>query len=325
MSDATVSDVGENALLELIRDRLPHAPEGETWSGDDAAVLDLPGRVVVTTDSLVEDIDFSFRYATGADAGWKAIASNASDVAAMGCAPSHAVVAVGMRPDTPLAVFEAILEGLTAAAGAFGVALVGGDLTEAPQVFLSVTMIGSGPRVVLRSGARPGDLICVTGHLGGAAGGLLVLQRGLDPSGAYADLIARQLRPTPPVAAGPVIAAAGATAMIDVSDGLAIDLYRLLEASGCGCTVDPSLIPVDPGLQALARAMGNVDTTSVALLGGEDYELLFTMPSDREVELRRGDLGRAGVIGRVGDGLRTIGDRSLDDWKESAWQHLRGL
>lgn len=318
----TVSDVGEDALIQRILDRLPPAPAGELWSGDDAAILRLSRESVVTTDCLVEGVDFRFDHFTGADAAWKAVAANVSDVAAMGCRPSHAVVTVGIPSHAPLALFDSMLDGLQEAAGAFGVDLVGGDISEARDVFLSITMIGSGTRPVLRGGAKPGEVLCVTGALGGAAGGLLVLDRGLrDPE--LAPLVRRQVRPQPDAARGEALAAAGATSMIDVSDGLAVDLGRLLDAAGVGCVVDASAVPLDPALPALQERVPEAMPLDLAVLGGEDFELLFTIPSDLAEGLTEADVGAVSVLGEISTGDRSIAGRPLDEWKEAAWQHLR--
>lgn len=323
MSRVTVSDVGEDALIDLIRRRLPGPPAEETWSGDDAAVLRLEGEVVVTTDCLVEAVDFSFAYASGADAAWKAMASNVSDVAAMGCVPTHALAVVGLARATPLDVFESMVEGLTGAAQRFDAALVGGDISEARDVFVTVTMIGAGSRKVLRSGAGPGDAICVTGELGGARGGLIVLRQGHTTAGPFEGLVSRQLRPAPSTEAGRAAAEAGATSMIDVSDGLAIDLHRLMAASGTGCRVDEAAIPVDPALDVLVATVDGLDALTLALLGGEDFELLFTIPANRVDAVRARSDRRVTVIGTVTDGERVVGDRLLTEWKERAWEHLR--
>jgi thiamine-monophosphate kinase len=171
---------------------------------------------------------------------------------------------------------------------------------------------------VLRSGARPGDAICVTGALGGAAGGLIALREGLDAPG----LTRRQLRPEARVEEGVGIARAGATAMIDLSDGLAVDLVRVMEASGTGCEVDVDSIPVDEGLAALANAAAPLE---LAILGGEDFELLFTMSEQALGTLRAAAIGPEIAITRIGtvtDGEARLGGDALSEWKERGWDHL---
>lgn len=315
------ADLGEFALLERFRGALPSPPEGEIWSGDDAAVV-APGsgKVVITTDMLVEGVDFDLSYTPGVDVGWKAMAANVSDLAAMAASPGSAVVALGLPPATPVSLIDGILEGLRSAGERWSVDLVGGDVSEAPVLSLAVALLGWAERPVLRSGAVAGDAICVTGTLGGAAGGLEALRRGLSGVAAGA-LVRRQLRPDARLDEGRALAATGSvTAMIDVSDGLVRDLGHLLSASGVGCDVDPSLIPIDP---ALHEAGLEADPLELALTGGEDLELLFTISADAFEALRSPAVGvtRIGIVTESG---ATIGGRSLDAWKDKGWEHLRG-
>ncbi len=171
-------------------------------------------------------------------------------------------------------------------------------------------MIGhAGDRVVTRAGARAGDAICVTGSLGAAAGGLVALERGIDAP----ELIERQRRPRPRIEEGSALAPV-ATAMIDVSDGLAIDLSHILDASGVGCRVDLDALPIDPAVRDL-----DVDAIDLAITGGEDFELLFTT-SNVEDAARR---ARFTPIGVITEGDARIGDRPLNEWTERAWDHLR--
>jgi thiamine-monophosphate kinase len=309
-----VSDLGEFGLIERFRGKLPPAPAGEIWSGDDAAVVPGSAQTVITTDVLVEGVDFDLRLGRAQDAGWKAVVANASDVAAMGGRPTYCVAALSLPASTTVATVDGLLDGMIAATGRWGIALVGGDVSEAAQLSLALTLLGSVEVPVRRAGAGPGDAICVTGALGGAAAGLLALQRGLTGSAAQA-VAARQLRPQARVdeglRLGPV-----ATSMIDVSDGFLADLVHLLDASGVGCEVEPGAIPIDANLNDLDLG---VDPLELALTGGEDFELMATVPPDR--------LGGIGdVVTRVGtitERERTIGGRSLDGWEHLGWQHLR--
>jgi len=306
-----VSEVGEQGLLQLLSSRLTSPPETDIWSGDDAAVIQIPGgRAAITTDLIVEDVDFRLDTFGPADIGWKALAINLSDIAAMGATPLYAVVTISLRPDVPVELFEGVADGLFEAAAAFGVYVIGGDISQATELSVGVTVVGiPGEQVVTRAGATPGDAICVTGVLGGAAGGLLALDRKVD----VPELIDRQRRPVPRVAEGRHAALSGATAMIDLSDGLAMDLGHVLRASGAGCEVDTDSIPIDPHLTAL-----DVDVMELAIIGGEDFELLFSIP----------DVGGldgidATQIGVVTDGEARIGDRPLSEWRERSWDHLR--
>jgi thiamine-monophosphate kinase len=326
----TVSDIGEHALIERIANRL-HQDAAPGGPGDDAAVLPpTEGPLVFTTDVLVENVDFDFAYCSGADVGWKAIAANASDVAAMGGAPRWAVAAVCMRHDTAVALIDDLLDGMVAASGRWGIGLVGGDVSSAPALSVAVSMIGvSGGRgPVLRSGATPGDRICVTGSLGGAAAGLAVLRGGLERDGVVGRLAARHLRPVARVEEGHAVGEIGPTAMIDISDGLAVDLGHIVDSSGVGCAVELDRIPVDPDLHELKSKLGAdaPDPIETAVLGGEDFELLFTIAEERTGQARDA-LERAGSemtdIGAIIEGERTIGERSLEEWRKLGWEHLR--
>lgn len=287
----------------------------------------MQGHSLLATDCIVEGVDFSFDYFSGADVGWKAIAVNASDIAAMGGRPVHAVATMGMRPSLPLEVFDDVLTGLLEACADLKMDLVGGDLTGANDTFLSVTVSGACEAPVLRSGAKPGDVICVSGALGGSRGGLFALQNGVPVAGdPYASLRARHLRPRARVAAGMALAASGATAMIDVSDGFARDLARLLSASGAGCEVSSGDIPVDRGLVALGDLPGAPDPLEAALTGGEDFELICTLAPDvypaavDAVGQTGVELAKVGVV--TGGGMMLDGS-PLEERARLGWDHLR--
>ncbi len=321
-----VSSIGESGLLARLFESLPQAPRGQTWSGDDAAVIEISGsRCLFATDAIVEHVDFELASATGADIGWKAVAVNASDIAAMGGRPTHAVATLSLTPEHDIETVDGVLAGLIEAAAAYGVALVGGDITEAKDLGVNVAMLGEldAEDPVLRSGARAGDAICVTGPLGGArAGYLLLSERGAVDIGdpAVANCIERQLRPRARVDAGIVIAPA-ATAMIDLSDGLARDLQRVMVASATGCEIELDALPVDPCIAA-----SGLDPLPTAIVGGEDFELLFTCAAEDVDGLCR-QLATIDVpatrIGTVTEGPRRMGDKDLREWVEGSWDHLR--
>lgn len=332
-----VSELSEDELIARITARFPEAPANAIWSGDDAAVVEAGADLVVTVDMLVEGVDFDLTWATGDDIGYKVMAVNASDIAAMGAAPRHAVATLALPPDTALELVDGIAVGLALAAERFDCALVGGDISRASEISMSLTMTGvlyGAP--VLRSGARPGDAICVTGSVGGAAAGLAALRRRNvgrtavraeidNPSGAdgLAVLAARQLRPTPRLDAAKVLAG-DATAMIDVSDGLALDLARLLRASGCGCNISSAAIPIDPEFVMAATSL-SLDPLTTALTGGEDFELLVALPADRVEDVQTA-LDESGLpltrIGETTDGDETIDGAPLARFVERGWDHL---
>jgi thiamine-monophosphate kinase len=289
-----MSDAGELAFHERLAARLPAV-------GDDCAVLD--GGRLVCTDLLVEGVHFRSAWASPADVGFKALAVNLSDIAAMGGVPEAAVAAVALPAGRP-GLAEALLEGLLACADLFGCPLVGGDTSKGPDLFVAVTVTGRAEQPVLRSGALTEETLFVTGPLGGAAAVLERLDAGEtvdDPSPLH--------RPLPRLREGQAAAAAGATAMLDLSDGLAVDLHRLADSSGVGITIDPDRIPVADGA-TLEQAVG----------GGDDYELCFTAP---DVDRVRSTFEQAGlpvpvVIGRTTDG---DGAKLADQPLTGGWCH----
>jgi thiamine-monophosphate kinase len=288
--------VGERAALARIIPRL-HAAEALLGPGDDAALVAAPdGRVLLSTDAMVEGPDFRRAWSTPVELGWKAMATNLADIAAMGGRPTGLLVALAAPGTTPVADLEGIADGMAAACErlAPGVGVVGGDLTRAAVLSLAVTVTGSldGRAPVLRSGARPGDTIAYAGRLGLAAAALrLLFAVGEEDPAALADLrrrvpglLAEQLAPTPPIAEGALAAAAGATAMLDVSDGLLLDATRIAEASGVVLDLDTAAL--DRLADAVVMATLPVgppereDALRLVLGGGEDHGLLACFPGE---------------------------------------------
>jgi thiamine-monophosphate kinase len=291
-SDATVREIGEFGLIRALRDALPASVRTNdrlsVAIGDDAAVwTPTPGAsVVVTTDSLIEEVHF--RLAPGwtdwRSLGHKALAVNLSDLAAMGAIPGLATVGIGLRGTERIADLVALYEGMGALANRWSCLIAGGDIVASPAEFsLHITAIGeaNGGRVLRRDGARPGDVIAVSGTLGAAAAGLALLQTDpADPRRAAttADLlITAHLRPTPRLDLSPILVEHGATSAMDLSDGLFGDLPKILEASGVSARIDEDAIPV----AAAVRALFPDRWFDLATRGGEDYELLFTAPPDQ--------------------------------------------
>jgi thiamine-monophosphate kinase len=280
--------MGEFELLAKLRERLPPAgPRVKLGSGDDAAVTVPGGATATSVDAIVDGVHFHRSEARPQTIGRKALATALSDLAAMGAEAGEAYVVLGAPPDLAEDEFDALLDGLLALAGETGTALAGGDLTRAPALTLAVTVVGHAgneDELVPRSGAQPGNLLVLTGELGGAAAGRLLLDRpelgnGLAESTA-ARLRKRQLDPTPRLRSGRALAAADARAMIDLSDGLAGDAGHVAAASGVALQVDAGSLPLAKGVAEVAAASGQ-DPLQLAVSGGEDYELLAALPPDR--------------------------------------------
>ena len=255
----------------------------EVGVGDDAAVLrPTPGRrLVVTTDVLVEGRHFGSAFSEPEDWGWKAVAVNLSDLAAMGAAARWLLVALTVPDQASLTLLQRLYAGIGEACEAFAVALVGGDTSGGPALLLAVTALGEADRAVTRAGARPGDRLVVSGPLGAAAAGLALLERDDQPArellGRFPGLAAAHRRPRPELATGMRLAHAGATAMIDLSDGLAGDALHLAEASGVGIELHDAAVPLAPGVAEAAALLGR-DPAELALGGGEDYLLAAALP-----------------------------------------------
>lgn len=274
---ATLAEVGEFALIAALTPRLPQGPLVHLGPGDDAALLRVPrGHVVVSTDLLVEQQHFRREWASAHDIGRRAAAQNLADIAAMGGRATALTVGLGLPPDLPAQWVLDLADGLAEEADLVGASVIGGDLTRAGQVIVAVTVLGScDVAPVLRSGARPGDVVAMAGRQGWAAGGLAVLGRGFRSPRV---LVEAYQRPEPPYAAGPAAAAAGATSMIDVSDGLVADLGHVAEASGVHVDIDVEALDVPEPLVAVGAALG-ADPVQFVLGGGEDHALVATFPS----------------------------------------------
>lgn len=271
----------ESEIITLIREMAGEpGPEVEVAIGDDAALFHFTGgRVLLTTDSIYEGVHFSLDTFSLSDIGWKAVAAGISDIAAMGGEPSCVLLslAYGRAPESE--EVRALIGGVLEMSSSCNCALVGGDVCRSGAgLALTVTVAGTpsqgGP--VLRGGANEGDRVGVTGALGDSGAGLFILNNSDDDLRArFPELVESHLRPRPRIQAGQLLAAAGVTAMEDVSDGLAPDLYHICAESEVGCEVEAELVPLSDELLALAGEVG-AEPLSWALEGGEDYELIFT-------------------------------------------------
>jgi thiamine-monophosphate kinase len=285
--------------------------------GDDAAVLAAPdGRTVVSTDLLVEGRHFRRDWSSAADIGVKAAAQNLADVAAMGAVPTALLLGLAVPADTAVAWVLDLASGMLAECQRAGAVIAGGDVTSADTVMLGISAIGdlAGREPVTRSGARPGDVLAVSGEVGRSAAGLALLAAGEDPSaGPLADLVGAHRRPQPDYPAGPRAAVAGATAMIDISDGLVADVGHVAAASAVSIDIASGLLP-SASLQHAAAELG-ADWRDWALRGGEDHVLAASFPPD--ATLPRGWT----VIGEVREGNGVVVDSR--PWSgRGGWEHF---
>jgi thiamine-monophosphate kinase len=318
LEGALVSDLGERGLIERIRARLPPAPRDVLLGiGDDAAVFQ-PERgalQVLTTDALVEGVHFDRRFSTAADIGYKALAVNASDVAAMGGTPTLALLSLMLPVSTALSDVDGILDGLLEMAHTGSISLVGGNITRSPgPLVIDVTLAGTvrRRRVLPRDGGRPGDALYVSGEVGAGAAGLAWLKaHALDSSTVpnqedLALCVRRYKRPEPRVRLGALLGRTRtASACMDLSDGLADALRQVAAASNTGARVDADLVPVAAGARRLFEGQG-VDPVVTAMAGGDDYELLFAVPARSR--------GRLGAVARLARGvpITRIGELTHD-------------
>jgi thiamine-monophosphate kinase len=303
----TVADLGEDGLIERIRRRTPRGDSGLLAGiGDDAAVFragDDP--VVVTMDTMVEGVHWTDELLSAEGLGHRLAAANLSDLAAMGATPRYAFLSLGLSGTTPVDWVDSFFDGLLGLSAGFGLTLAGGDVVRSGVTFASLTAVGrAGPRLLLRTGAAADQVIVVSGRLGDAGAYLLMAQAGLALESEWATNFRRAFfQPRPAVALGTALAAEPRVgAVMDLSDGLAVDLPRMCLASGVGAVIDAGALPVSPGLKRLADHFGR-PVWELALGGGEDFGLLFTCPEKIAARLAASEAARVAgglsVIGRV--------------------------
>jgi thiamine-monophosphate kinase len=331
-------DVSEDQLIEAISRLLSGAEPGVVVGiGDDAAVVEPgSGSLVLTTDLLAEGVHFERGSISARDLGAKAITVNVSDVAAMAASPRYGLVAIAAPADIEAAWLMELVGGMRDACAEYGFALVGGDTNRADLVVLSVAVVGevARGRAMLRSGAQAGDRIVVTGELGAAAAGLALSHAEPDVTSVALSapwgraLVEALERPVARVGEAQILARSGATAMMDLSDGLARDLSRLCEASGVGARVIVDAVPISAALADGASALG-VDALSLAFSGGEDYELLATMPAgsiEDAASWLLEDFGvRLSVVGEVTQEPRLVSidaEGRTSELAPAGWNHF---
>ncbi|MEV8097346.1 thiamine-phosphate kinase [Kitasatospora sp. NPDC085879] len=298
----TVGELGEFGLIRELTARLTPTPAVDLGPGDDAAVVKAPdGRVVATTDVLIEGRHFRRDWSTAYDVGRKSAAQNLADVAAMGAVPTAILLGFVAPADLPATWATELMDGLRDECTVAGAAVVGGDVVRGDAVTLAITALGDlqGRRPVLRSGAQVGDVVAVAGWLGWSAAGLTVLQRGFRSPRAFVEA---HRRPEPPYHAGPAAADLGATSMVDVSDGLVADLGHVAAASGVDIDLRAADFDVPAQMADIGQAVG-VDPLLWVLSGGEDHAIVATFPKSVQLPARWrvvGEVVRAGRPGRSG-------------------------
>lgn len=318
-----VTDIGEFGLIKRLSERLgvPSREDLIVGIGDDAAVWRVGGRAVIaTTDTMVEGVHF-LPGAAWPDVGWKALAVNVSDIAAMGGRPAFALVTLAIPPDTDVTDLDALYEGLRECAEAFGVTVAGGDIVKAPQVSITVALMGEAvidsglPLLLRRNAAQAGDAIAVTGALGDSAAGLRRLQEGAagdDPA------FRAHMRPQPRVEAGLSAIEAGIRCGIDVSDGLLQDIGHICEESGVSAVVRAADVPIGH----VALEAGEQDALRLACTGGEDYELVLVGPEEKLCGLDVTVIGE--IVGRTEPLVALTGANGKPiGFGRAGWDHLR--
>lgn len=315
---------GEPELIQIISGRCATRPGVLEGVGDDAAVLDTNPPTVIAHDMLVEGVHFRLQTTTPANLGEKALAVNLSDLAAMGATPVAAVVGLGVPPHLPAAAVAEIYRGMDRLAARHRMTIAGGDISRAPCLVVGVTVTGrmdDGVQPVLRRGARPGDLVCVTGPLGASAAGLALLEHPELASPERRALLRSHRRPQPRVAEGRALAARGVHAMMDCSDGLALDSSRLAQASNVMIAIELERVPRAPGVDGVARAVGLAPDVFAAT-GGEDYELIVCIDPAALAAVRGATtLHTVGRVRRGPGALRlTRGGRTVSV-PALGWQH----
>lgn len=321
-----LSETGEFGLIERLRQLVGEPPEGEVWVGDDTAVLRAPaGTILFTADLLVEGVHFDLALSKPSDIGYKAIAVNVSDIAAMAGTPRRALVSIGIKPGIDLEWLEELYRGMRECSDAFGMAVVGGDISRSQCLVISVAMLGNpaGRRYVERGGARVGDTVCVTGRLGASAAGLRLMRAG---NRERPDLVAAHNRPAPRVKEVEVLRRFVPSSMIDVSDGFAADLRHICDASGVGVIIQSERLP----LVDLEGVELDRDPLELALHGGEDYELVFTIDPERaseaaeEVEAATGTkVTPVGTVIPLAEGRWLEVDGHRKEFGGVGWDHLK--
>jgi thiamine-monophosphate kinase len=321
-----VSELGEFGLIDLLAKMAVGSDERMLIGiGDDAAAWQGDGSMqLASVDSFIEGVHFTPETTPWQEAGWKALAVNISDIAAMGGIPRYALVALSLPDDSEVDNVTALYTGMLKLAKQYGVTIIGGDISRAPLVAIAVTILGSSPtqKILTRSSAKAGDIVAVTGKLGAAAAGMEALksQRKLDPE-AESYLKNAFLHPTPRIAEGLLLVEQGVKTAIDISDGLVADLNQICKASRVGARLEVERVPVEPAVKTAFREK----VLELALSGGEDYELLFTATSEIIERVKKAASRPVTVIGEITEGKGvSLVDKQGKPFKleKSGWEHF---
>ncbi len=334
--DVKIKDAGEFGLIGILADVIERESDKRlaSWQGvvvgigDDAAAWRGKKQTqLATTDSLIEGVHFDLDIGTWEELGWKSLAVNLSDIAAMGGVPEYALVALALPGELEVESISSLYQGMVRLANEFGVAVVGGNISSADRVMITVTVLGSveSEAMLMRSAALPGEQVAVTGYTGLSAAGLRMLKKKLDFAPEEYDLLRQAyLKPLPRVREGQMLLHCGVRTAIDISDGLMADLRHICESSGVSTIVQESWLPVHPVLKQRFPS----DASAMVLAGGEDYELLFTASSEVISRVKANLLCPVTVIGEVKDGepgkveLVNATGRTLI-CEHHGWEHFR--
>jgi thiamine-monophosphate kinase len=322
-----VSELGEFELIDLLAEMAGGGQDKHLLIGigDDAAAWKGDASIqLATVDSFIQDVHFPSGIASWQELGWKALAVNLSDIAAMGGMPRYALVSLALPEDSEVDDVTALYTGMLELAQQYGVAIIGGDTSRAPLVIITITVLGNSQKkqILTRSTAEPGELVAVTGYLGAAAAGLEMLGKGrqLDIKAAT-RLRNAFLHPSPRIAEGQLLIEQGVKTAIDISDGLIADLNQICKASQVGARIEVDRVPVEP----MVKARFGEKSLELALSGGEDYELLFTAGAEVIDRVKRAATCPITVVGEIvaGKGVTVIDRRGNPiDVGKAGWEHF---
>jgi thiamine-monophosphate kinase len=331
-----VSELGEFGLIELLADIVDKTKNSQdlSWQrlligiGDDAAAWQGDSSIqLATTDSLIQDTHFDLNITTWEELGWKSIAVNLSDIAAMGGIPKYALISLALPGELEIDCISNLYQGMAQIANQFGVAIIGGNIASASRTMINVTVLGSleSKSVLTRSAAIPGDQIAITGYTGLSAAGLKMLKQKLSFDAETSRLLRRaHLKPTPRINEGQMLLRHGVKAAIDISDGLIADLTHICKASKVSARIKKDTVPIHPVLQSNFKS----DCQQLALSGGEDYELLFAASTNIIKRVKQAISFPVTVIGEITEGAP--GQVRLIDatgktipWQQGGWEHFK--